>query len=336
MDKNRLRQYLDGQGTPEERKEVETYLADHQSDFTALQEVLHSSWENTTAPGAGDPVLKQELLDALHTQLFAAPVVALSHAKSRRRWFRLAAAVLLPLIMGMVTWKYWRAGKIAPAGEAVIAWKTLENTGSVQKVAVLPDSTHVWLSPGSRLSYTAGYVNNQRAVQLQGEAFFDVAPDAAHPFMVHAGQLVTQVLGTSFNVEAYLAEQNIRVSLVSGKVAIRPDSSEAQPVATLQPGELLVYNTASRAHQVQELKMKQAADWTSGNIVFSDVPLQDALQRIATRYNLSLKYAKGVDFRNKRFTSVFRNETPEEMLQLLLFISDSRFRMKGNIVEILP
>lgn len=333
MDKNRLGKYLDGQGSPEERSAVEAWLADGRSDFSTLEEALDASWENTPAAVAGDAVLKQELLAALHRQLFNAPVIPLPKPYSPKRWFRLAAAVLLPLAIGLA---WWQSGMFNEnSDKPQIAWKTLSNNSDVQKMAVLPDNSHVWLNPGSQLNYTTDYVNGRRAVRLCGEAFFDVAQDAAHPFVVQAGSTLTQVLGTAFNIEAYPGEKHIRISLVSGRVAVQQDSAQ-QTATILKPGQLLVYNTASEVQKIQELKMKHYADWTGGNIVFSDVPVKDALNRVAARFHLTLNYHKGVDFKDKRFTSVFTKETPEEMLQLLLFVSDCHFTRNGNTVEVLP
>jgi ferric-dicitrate binding protein FerR (iron transport regulator) len=321
---------------------VEKFLMDEKADFTLFRELLERSWDkgmqDLAAPG--DPLLKKELQDALHEELFAAsssgttpvsaknptPVIGLRQRPLPWLRYGIAAAMLGILVLGAYKWQQNNSRKTAVAAAPAVVWKTLTNTSSEQKRAVLPDNTHIWLNPGSQLSYASGFINGQRLIRLKGEAFFDVAQDVAHPFIVQAGGISTKVLGTSFNIEAYPNERNAVVSLVNGKVAVQDNVLEA--------GQLLTYNTSSGEHHTTPLKMTNMADWTSGQVIFNNVALKDALERTAARYHLTLVYARGVDLKNRRFTSVFSKESPDEMLRLMLFVSDCHFHRKGNTVEI--
>lgn len=317
MDKDLIRKYLEGQCSPEEITIVEKYLSEEQEDFTAFREVLEHNWDETTAD-QGDPVLKEALLQELHGTLFRAKSV-------RWMWYSAAAVVIGILLTGTLLWTQRWPGGSKTETVPVLAWKTLVNESNHQKTALLPDGTRIWLNPGAELSY---HMDQVRDIRLKGEVFFNVAQDAGRPFRVYTDKLCTQVLGTAFNIEAYPKEHDIRVSLVSGKIAVQGD--------VLQPGQMFIYKTTDGTKHKKSLALTAMRDWTSGYIVFNDVPLKDALERIAARYGLSIVYAEGVDFSDKKFTSVFSNETPDEMLQLLLFVSDSHFRRKGNVVEILP
>lgn len=358
MDQQLLRKFLDGNCTEEEKMMVEKFLMDEKADFTLFRELLGHSWdEGIQEPVApGDPILKKELQDALHEDLFEAsslkttpaftadqaPVIELHRRPLRWLWYGIAAVMAGVFALGAYIWQQNNSRKNAVAAAPAVVWKTLTNTSSEQKRAVLPDNTHIWLNPGSQLSYASGFIDGQRLIKLQGEAFFDVAQDKSHPFIVQAAGLSTKVLGTSFNIEAYPNEQNAVVSLVSGKVAVQQEGIQRDSTLTevrnttviLEAGQLFTYNISCGEHRTTPLKMTNMADWTSGQVIFNNVALKDALERIGARYHLTLVYARSVDLKNRRFTSVFSKESPDEMLRLMLFVSDCHFHRKGNTVEI--
>lgn len=91
---------------------------------------------------------------------------------------------------------------------------------------LLPDGTEVWLNSGSRLSYSYEFNTLDRVVNLEGEAFFDVKKDQQHPFVVKTGMVEVKVHGTSFNVQAYTDEEDIRVALLHGKVSLLSAASQ--------------------------------------------------------------------------------------------------------------
>ena len=95
------------------------------------------------------------------------------------------------------------------------------NTGTAQRKTIqLPDGTQVWLSPSTLVEYPSVFEGDTREVKLSGEAFFEVAHDASHPFIITSDNIQTKVLGTSFNIQAYHNQKKIAVMVVTGKVKI--------------------------------------------------------------------------------------------------------------------
>ena len=95
------------------------------------------------------------------------------------------------------------------------------NTGTAQRKTIqLPDGTQVWLSPSTLVEYPSVFEGAARKVKLSGEAFFEVAHDASHPFIITSDNIQTKVLGTSFNIQAYHNQKKIAVMVVTGKVKI--------------------------------------------------------------------------------------------------------------------
>ena len=101
----------------------------------------------------------------------------------------------------------------------------------------LSDNTHVWLNSGTKLIYPAHFTGKTRDVQLSGEAYFDVTHNIENPFHVKTTKLIVEVLGTSFNVEAYEQEDDVNVTLVEGKVNLQ--TTAGQNLTELAPGEKL-------------------------------------------------------------------------------------------------
>lgn len=306
-----LQKYFDGACTPREAAIVTAWLRDDNADLSTLKAMMNEAWEEGEHVEQGGE-MKGVLLQELRGQLYVKRPV-------RRLWGLAAAAVAAVLLLVGVLMNGSKNTHPALAS-GVPRWDTIANTSAYKKHVVLPDSTNIWLTPGSSIAY------HERVVKLEGQAFFDVAQDAARPFVVQSGRIQTRVLGTAFNVEAYDMEAEVRVSLVQGRVAVQ-DSSRS--LATLQAGEVLIYTRAGGAARKGELKFMDIESWKGAGAVFNQVPVKDALERLAKQYHFTIRYVGHPDL-NKRFSTVFERETPEQMLQNILFITDCHFRLQGS------
>lgn len=323
-DKQLLQKYFAGQCDARELKTVLSWLNDDNADHTLLLELMQAGWENGKEQ-VHDPVRQARLLGELRTRLY--PV----RRPVRQIWYSVAASAAI-LIMAAAF--LFRDGVRPRQRQAETArhWKVLSNTGSHMQKATLPDSTTVWLTAGSNLFYDHHESNPQRSVRLEGQAFFDVAHNTERPFVVQTGSLAVTVLGTTFNIEAYPAEENIRVSLVSGKVSVQPSGKKTE---LLRGGEMLTYTKAGGACKKETLVLNDMQTWTNGQIVFHDISVGDALERLAKYYQLHITYGKGVHLGDQRFSTIFRHETPELMIRNILFITGYTYRLQGKELEII-
>lgn len=326
IDKKLLRKFLDGQCTAEEAARIHLFLADSRSDLSMVNELLDESWEGSEGEQV-DAAQSNRIITGLRGSLYPTiPAVLLS---LRWQWIRYAAAAVLLFAIGTGTVLMLRNAAVRET--ATVEWKTFANSGAKTMYALLPDSSGVWLSPGSTLQYNPDFSRGQRLVRLDGEAFFDVAHREAQPFTVYSGGMTTRVLGTAFNVEAYPRETTVRVSLVRGKVSVQ-DSLTA---TALQAGEMLTYDKQRKAVTKEMLKMTDFGDWTKGYTVFNDVPVAVALQRVAARYHKKLELGDQAILQERRVTTYFRDENMEEMLDLLLFVTQHHYRDDGHTITIL-
>jgi len=198
----------------------------------------------------------------------------------------------------------------------------------VRKV-LLPDSSIVWLNSATHLSYHSDFARN-REVLLSGEAFFQVAPDVNHPFVVKAGATFTKVFGTAFNVSAYPEAGQLRVSLQSGKVGVVYGKAES----VLVPGQLLIYDKELQAGQIMQQSPGEMDVWTAGRLLFYETPLKEALAQVEARYGVHIVYDRPL--KNQTITARFENTALEKVLEHLSFGWDLHFARTGDSLHVRP
>lgn len=153
---------------------------------------------------------------------------------------------------------------------------------------ILCDGTEVWLNANSKLVYPTAFIEKERTVFLEGEAYFKVIKDAK-PFIVKTDYLQTKVLGTEFNVKSYTAEDS-HVTLISGKVQVR--SHENARFVDLEPGKDAML-LSDGLFEVKEVNSEAYTYWKDGYFYFDELPLADIMKSIGRWYNVN------VTFRNK-------------------------------------
>jgi ferric-dicitrate binding protein FerR (iron transport regulator) len=299
---------LRGQGTQEETEQVMRWLQEDPAAFEAslLQEA--GAIEQERMPDA----IRQQMMDHFAQKGIPASVAPVVNIARKRYWYQwTAAAILLAVLAGW--WLYPSQSK-AP----VLTWLEIKNTGTTVKPVTLPDSSKVWLNALAILRYRDDFnAHAQREVQLSGEGYFRVMPDKEHPFVVQTDHLITNVLGTEFNVEAYPDEQVIKVTLQQGKVQVS-DSAGAQKEVLL-PGQMALYSRSGGRLQVKSSTITDADTWTSGGLVLNDVPLQDALQRIARKYGQSVESDPVQTMKHQHITAYYEKMDLEQVLAQLGF-----------------
>lgn len=175
---------------------------------------------------------------------------------------------------------------------AEIPYATLAIPRGGQYQIVLPDGSKVWLNSASTLKYPLQFDEHERAVELEGEAYFDVAHQHSPsgdriPFMVTTAHQTVEVLGTTFNVAAYVDEADTKTTLVSGEVrVVRSDTKQS---SMLRPGEESVIYGSSGI-QVKPVNVEAATAWKSGIFYFDETSSSQMLKQISRWYNIEIIY----------------------------------------------
>jgi ferric-dicitrate binding protein FerR (iron transport regulator) len=192
----------------------------------------------------------------------------------------------------------------------------------------LPDGTSVQLNNDSRLVYDQSFkVKKKREVTLYGEAFFDVAHDAAHPFVIHTGKITTTVLGTAFNISAYDNQKVVTITVTRGRVMVqRADKT----LAVLTPNEQLSWKIGQQYQVKQTVDAKKVTAWKAQDLIMDDITLLQASELIEERYGVEVVF-KSDKVKICRFTAAFLNRNNiSEVTEVLSAITGASFEHKGN------
>lgn len=235
-----------------------------------------------------------------------------------------AATVALLCVMGWFAYEYLRPDTL----------QTVSTLAEVRTVR-LPDGSEVTLNHFSTLTYPERFRQAKREVTLNGEAYFEVAKDAAHPFIVQAEAVKVQVLGTHFNVEAYRNDPEVKTTLLEGSVAVSDRSQSTRIV--LRPNESAIYNKEKKslvlevaAHAPEEIA------WRHGKFIFHNLPLQEIARQLSNSFGVDIRIG-GKELLNYKLTASFTNgESLEQILTLLQQAGRFNYSRNNNQLTITP
>jgi len=211
------------------------------------------------------------------------------------------------------------------------AVQTLTTPAGKQFQVQLNDGTKVWLNAASSLTYNGNFTDKERTVKLNGEAYFEVAPDSKRPFKVFMkDSAVVTVLGTHFNISAYPNQVDKAVTLLEGTVAV---STPLVAGTTLKPGAQALINKKS-IRQNKHIDIETIMAWKQGLFIFKDASLAQMMEQIKVWYGVKIVYEGATQqLFNARFS---RTETLEQILKTLELNGHLSFTLKNNTLYVLP
>jgi transmembrane sensor len=197
-------------------------------------------------------------------------------------------------------------------------------------VLTLPDKSQVWLNAASSLTYAAGLSESGlRKVKLEGEAYFQIAKDKAHPFIVESRGQEVEVLGTHFNISAYGDEPVIKTTLVEGSVKVTANHHSK----ILKPNQQALLS-GTDVIQVLDVDAEYDVAWKNGFFLFNGERLESIMNKIARWYNIEVAYADPA-LKSKTFIgTISRFEKVSKVLNMLERTEVASFRIEGNKIII--
>lgn len=220
---------------------------------------------------------------------------------------------------------------------------TEKNTSERPKQIVLPDGSKVVLEPGSRLTYPRVFEPQNRVVLLAGHAFFDIEKDANRPFHVYSGGLTTEVLGTSFRINAK-SPGAISVEVVTGKVAVYKTSDlqthqrNDLPDVILSPNQKVVY--FEKSHKLitslvdtpQMIPVEQI-NITPPSFVFEETPMGTVLHQITEAYGITIQL-ENPELAGCPLTADLSELTLYEQLDTICAATKTNYVVSGTSISI--
>jgi ferric-dicitrate binding protein FerR (iron transport regulator) len=270
-------------------------------------------------PSTPDQVRPESQLKAVWQRINESNV-ELPVSRLKARWWQLAAAVFLIISAGLFI---YRQQQSIPA----TAFNTL--AAADQKIyKTLDDGTTVCLNRYSTLRYNAAFGRAKRMIELQGEAFFDVAHNAAVPLFVHVGEVTIEVKGTAFNVRQQ--KEQIAIALLRGHIVV---SRAGQQVA-LQPNERLIAKGTEFKVTALDTTIKTAATkWTKDSLVFKKEKLVNLVVLLEKKYQVKIEI-KNEKLKNKLFSGVIKQEQLKEALEALKLSYPFFYGVNNKVVTI--
>ena len=242
-----------------------------------------------------------------------------------KKSLRIAAAACILGIVSFSTYYLTRIHLLSDNKEFVVA------VARGQKASVdLPDGTHVWLNSDSKLSYSNAYNIDSRKVNLQGEAYFEVAKNKEKRFLVSTKGIEVEALGTVFSVKSYNEDSLTTTTLIEGKVRVGNNKSET----ILFPNESVTYNSTTQRLAKKHLTNSQnVAIWRNDRLAFSGESLSEIANTLERLYNVDIVFASE-KARNYRFSGVIRNNSLSNVFEIISLTAPIKYKIKNNVVEI--
>lgn len=199
-----------------------------------------------------------------------------------------------------------------------------------RKVVIFQDGTKVYLNAGATVTYPKWWRLGKRHVKLVGEAYFEVAENSRRPFTVDIFDTKVKVHGTKFNIKAYPEDNDINVTLLEGSVSFEADGQEHG----MMPSQLLTYDRTDRS--VNMIRLDRPDDnmlWTKNIIRFRNSSLSEVLETLGRWYDVQF-VIRDSSLLSRTFTFKTTQLPLNTLLEEIEYISDMKFELKGDIVEV--
>ena len=314
--------YFTGELTGEERLELIQRI---ENDSRLKAEFIRLQNLNAVAQLSSQPRDREE--GAGQYKIFASRI----RRNSRRRLFANTvkyAALGLILIASTVWATLYLSGSLAEP-----AMNTLHVPAGQRAQITLQDGTEVWLNAQSTLTYPAHFSRRNRKVEINGEAFFDVAKDKTRPFIVSTQHIDMKVLGTQFNVYSYRGAGYIQTALVEGSVEIYT-VGDRQNSVVLKPNEQVTVRGDKMA--VTTISNAEHLLWKEGIYCFQNEQLIDIIDKLQLYYDVKI-VVKDPDIFHIRYTGKFRQRDGiDEILRILQKIQSFKIEKdkENNIITL--
>lgn len=337
MDESLLERFFKGKCSLEEQRMVIDWYLSGKADEN-LSKKITAYWEKEDKP-IDSRWNREELFETIDQQITDSQKSRVIKFKQRRssgknspHWYYAAAAVLLLLLGGL--W-YFDIHGSNPAPLPLAKYISEQTLKGEKRTFSLPDGTLAHLNADSRIWYSEDFNRDAfREIFLEGEAFLEVSQDPNRPFQVHTANIVTTVLGTSFNVNAADPDNSIAISLVSGEVKVERHNAETSsaPPIHLLPGEQVVYSKEGSSPIKSEFDYLQVLSWKDGVLYFKNAKFSDIVNTLKNWYGIEVEVRReGIE---DGFSGVYDNTPLTTVLEGMSFVLGFDYEINNKTITI--
>lgn len=313
---NILKRFVDGLYT---RKDADDLLKHfHAGKYnTEISEAMDTVWEEME---------EDEVSSLQHQQYREEARLLLSRIRKTEKRFsfipylRYVAMVVIILSIGWGGFRLIRSNQ-----EKVLTYTEVHVKNGEHKRVILPDGTSVTLNAGSYLRYPREFITDVRRIEMNGEAFFEVTRDEEKPFLIHTKDADVKVLGTSFNVKAFDMDEQLTVSVQTGKVQV--DLPEA--MMRLLPDEQFVMDKTKGEFQKRNEDARLSTVWIKGGLYFNRTPIRTVVNELVRMYNRTIEFAPGAEYDDYIYGE-HDNKSLEAVLKSIQYSTDIKYRIEND------
>ncbi|MBN1949918.1 MAG: FecR domain-containing protein [Bacteroidales bacterium] len=296
-----LTRAIAGEATDKQLEELRAWLQESEANRKEY-EALKKSWDTLELVKPGNIIRIDREWEYHQTLLHGR---SLDRRSVFRSPFMKIAATLVILVGIAILWF------------EVFRPQEMQGPGKDQgiKIIHLADGSTVTLNVGSKLDYRAGFEGSSRKVSLQGEAYFEVARDSLHPFIIQMDHAEVVVLGTSFNVRAYEETDKIEVTVTEGKVSFE-GKDKIRNTVMLTDGERAEYSRSDGTLTKSRNRDRNYLAWKTGIMIFENDSLPQVVDVISRVYHQDIEISSPV-LENCRLSTSFENASLKKVLDVL-------------------
>jgi len=332
--------YLSGECTPEEQQAIDAWIAADPSHALLIASMRRVWTEAATPLPYIDETAAWRALEERRNVAKRPARAGLAMPPSLRKssgprfgWRAraLAAGLVAAVALGAAGWwKHTEELRVADEGPPR---EYVTERGQRAEVTLL-DGTRVWLSADSHLEVPQSYGATSRDVTLDGEAYFIVQHDAKRPFRVHAGESVSEDLGTEFDVRAYPGDSGATVIVSSGRVALHHAADSGTQVHTTQlsRGQMGRLDRNGAVSVVDNVDVDATLAWRKGRLAFEERPLRDVARELERWYDIDIALNDSA-LANTPLTASFTSQSADQALSIVAGALGAHYARDGRTVR---
>lgn len=313
---NLLKRFVDGLYT---RKDADDLLKHfHAGKYnTEISEAMDNVWEEME---------EDEVSSLQHQQYREEARLLLSRIRKPEKRFSFIPYLRYVAIVAVILSIGWGGFRLIRSNqEKVLTYTEVHVKNGEHKRIILPDGTSVTLNASSYLRYPREFITDVRRIEMNGEAFFEVTRDEEKPFLIHTKDADVKVLGTSFNVKAFDMDEQLTVSVQTGKVQV--DLPEA--MMRLLPDEQFVMDKTKGEFQKRNEDARLSTVWIKGGLYFNRTPIRTVVNELVRMYNRTIEFAPGAEYDDYIYGE-HDNKSLEAVLKSIQYSTDIKYRIEND------
>ncbi|WP_316734617.1 FecR family protein [Pedobacter aquatilis] len=319
-----ITRYLQKQTTTEENEILADWITDSAKNEQTFEEIK-LTWQYTALPKTDESAdALARLKSRIKSEEEEGTVIK---GLFPFKWRIITASVAAILIVAFGAYYF-----LSPFNATSTEMHMVSTRSGEMKNITLTDGTKISVGPKSILRYPAVFNGNERNIELDGEAYFEVSKNPHKPFHVKTADLIVKVLGTHFNVNAKKNQVLTTVSLLEGKVEVNLNDDK-EDAYLLKPGQELSFDRNSLRVFQRSLDSVNVLGWMSKTLVFSNDKLSDAAVKIENMYGVKIIFADQATA-DTRIYAQFKGDKLEDVLIIICTPGNLDYRKQGNKIYI--